>query len=157
MRRNRLTLTYFSRSQRSNFDLFGAPSLILWFLKDNLWMPARILIKFGVHTYFIGASPGIGARQNLRIFNEAAALWLVETYGLITLFLIVGFWRNLVSTLIYIAASPRNTLVLVHAIICPNPKKMINFDLLFKDTEIKLYPCGSSPWVCFKLKDPRYY
>ena len=74
MRRNRLTLTYFSRSQRSNIDLFGAPTLILWFLKDNLRMPARILIKFGVHTYFIDASPGIGARQNLRIFNEAAAL-----------------------------------------------------------------------------------
>ena len=82
------TLTYFSRSQRSNFDLFD---LILWFPKDNLWMHARISLKFCIHTYFIGASPGIGARQNPRIFNEAAALWLVETYGFITLFLIVGF------------------------------------------------------------------
>ena len=80
-------LTYFLRSQKWNFDFFGAPYLILWFPKDNLWMPSRIFMKFGIHTYFIGASPGIGARQNSRIFNEAAALRLVETYRLITLFL----------------------------------------------------------------------
>ena len=49
-------------------------SVTLWFPKDNLRMPAQILMTFGIHTYFMGTSPGIGARQNLHISNEAAAL-----------------------------------------------------------------------------------
>ena len=46
----------------------------LWFPKDNFRMPARILMKFSIHTYFMSTSPGIGARQNPRIFNEVAGL-----------------------------------------------------------------------------------
>ena len=36
-----------------------------------------------------------------------------------------------------------------------NPKKMIDLDQLFKDTDIKLNPRGGSLWVRFELKDPR--
>ena len=50
------------------------PSVTLWSPKDNLRMAARILMKFGIPTYFKGTSAGSGARQNPRIFNEAAAL-----------------------------------------------------------------------------------
>ena len=43
-----------------------------------------------------------------------------------------------------------------HAL-CPqqNESRAVYGPLSFKDTKIKLYPCGSSPWVRFELKDPR--
>ena len=48
--------------------------LTIWFPDDILRTPCLVLMKFGMQVYFKGTSLGIGARQNPRIFNEAAGL-----------------------------------------------------------------------------------
>lgn len=49
-------------------------SVTLWFPKDNLKMPSRIKMKFGIHNYFVNIylhmQPGIVLLHNHRIFNR---------------------------------------------------------------------------------------